>query len=316
MIRKDFIKVGTIFEYVGAVYLGIVFILFTFLFISDLITVFGYFRDLSIKLRYISLTISMVLSIFAFYLGNKEPSLREEKVFVPIAELSGIRMVLISDLHIGIIKNKNYLKVIQEKVNNLDPDLVFITGDLLDSESINEESLIPILKSFKAKYGIYGVLGNHEYYVGKERSKEFYKKGGITLLENEGKEPINNLLIIGIEDLTVKRSDLNYSPLKIVSNIVKEKEKNFKILLSHSPLNVENFSKKSINLMLSGHTHNGQIWPFTYLSMIFYPYNYGRFRIGKMDLIVTRGAGTWGPPMRLFKPSEVVLVEFVHENSL
>jgi len=139
---------------------------------------------------------------------------------------------------------------------------------------------------------------------GEEKSAKFFEDSGIRLLRNQSFEIEKGLVIAGIDDLSSK------SHLQIKGDFLakafENKPEGYIILMSHSPLDVEEASKLVANLMLSGHTHNGQIWPFNLVSKIFYPRNYGRFEVGQMTLFVTSGTGTWGPPMRLFHPNEIV----------
>lgn len=294
-------------EVVGSVWIGILFIFITYLFFADILTLFGAFKCASVYARYLALIISFFLVIFSFYQGMRTPVIREKIIETNGKTGSKFKIAQISDLHLGNIKGEGFLKKVVEKVNEQNPDIVVITGDIIDSDGKKEKEFQPIFRKIKAKNGVYGVLGNHEYYHGAHKNLKFFEESGIAILRNENKEVIDGVIIAGVDDLSAKR-EFNQKE-DFLENALKGRKSGYTILLSHSPLEVEKASRMGVNLMLSGHCHNGQIWPFKFFSKMFYPYNYGRYKIKDMDLIVTSGTGTWGPPMRLFKPNEIVVIE-------
>jgi predicted MPP superfamily phosphohydrolase len=309
LIHKGFGGVASFLEIAGAIWIGVVFIFIVLILIADILTLFGYFKEPSIYARYFAVVLSSLLSIFALYQGLRTPVIREEKINVEKKEVQGLKIVQISDLHLGTIIGTKFLTKVVKEVNSLEPDLVLVTGDLIDSGKVGADGFSEILKTIKARYGVCGVLGNHEFYLGEKVSEKFFEQSGITLLRNRNVQIKDDLIVAGIDDLTAKRhikKDGDY-----IKESLSERKDGYLILMSHSPLQIKEASEEGVDLMLSGHTHNGQIWPFNYFSKMAYPYNYGKFKIDKMTLIVTGGAGSWGPPMRLFRPGEIVLIKLV-----
>jgi len=196
--------VANFLEIVGAIWIGVVFIFIVFILIGDILTLFGYFKEPSMYARYFAVVLSFLLSIFALYQGLRTPIIREEKINVDKKEVEGLKIVQISDLHLGTIIGTNFLKKVVKEVNSLEPDIVLVTGDLIDSSKVGDDGLSEIMKTIKAKYGVYGVLGNHEFYLGEKVSEKFFEQSGITLLRNRNVQVKDDLIIAGIDDLTAK----------------------------------------------------------------------------------------------------------------
>ena len=182
-----------------------------------------------------------------------------------------------------------------------------MTGDLVDSEVGAVEPLVPVLRTLTAPLGVCGVSGNHEFYAGLEKSLAVYEAAGIRTLRDGWVEAAPGLVLTGVDDLTARRQlGLDGRTLdRAFEGVPKDA---VVVHLSHSPLLVREAAARGARLMLSGHTHGGQLWPFTYLSAIPYPFQAGRYEVDGMTLAVSRGTGTWGPPMRLFFRSEIVEV--------
>ncbi len=309
LVHRGYRGFASFLEITGAVWMGVLFIFVTYLLFADILSFFGYFRTLSVNLRSAALAISCLLTIFAFIQGYRTPAVREEKIRVDDTSLAGLRIVQISDLHLGVISEERYLKRVVDKVNEQSPDIVLITGDIIDTDGRDGERFKELFRQIKADKGIYAVLGNHEYYHGAEKNPAFFEESGMALLRNRNVEAAKGLVIAGIDDLSAKKQFQNGGDY--IDKALENRPEGFLVLMSHSPLEVEKASRSGVDLMLSGHCHNGQIWPFNFFSRMFYPYNYGRFEVGGMILLVTSGTGTWGPPMRLFRRNEMVKIEFV-----
>ncbi|OYW00108.1 MAG: metallophosphoesterase, partial [Acidobacteria bacterium 37-65-4] len=148
--------------------------------------------------------------------------------------------------------------------------------------------------------------GNHEFYAGLEGSVALLKRAGFHVLRDQWEEAAPGLILAGVDDLTARRQfGLPDHPLE---SALGGRPPGATLFLCHSPLEVQRASELGVGIMLSGHTHAGQIWPFGYLVRLSYPYLAGSFRIGGMDLVVSRGTGTWGPRMRLFCRSEILRI--------
>jgi predicted MPP superfamily phosphohydrolase len=223
-----------------------------------------------------------------------------------------IRIVQISDVHIGLIIRDKRLKVILDSVKEAKPDILVSTGDLLDGELNNVMSEAKQFAQIKPKYGKYAVTGNHEYYAGITKALEFTREAGFEILRDESKK-VAGINIIGLEDPTGRQLGLRKNSVSL-SDLFPEKQNNeFILLLKHQPAIRE---EKNFDLQLSGHTHGGQIFPFMYLTRLFFPKNYGYYNLGEnKSIYVSPGAGTWGPPVRLFAPPEITIIDLIDNNN-
>jgi uncharacterized protein len=208
-------------------------------------------------------------------------------------------VVQLSDVHIGTLRNSGFLNRIIRKTNSLNPDMVFITGDLVDgSGKLSKETFSPLNK---LKASTYMVMGNHEFYEGENKVISYMVDANVTILRNKtvSEKGIN---IVGL-DYSTDKEYIDKQLKKIMVNNSKPT-----ILLNHVPVGYESAEKYGVDLMLSGHTHNGQIFPFTLFAKLFFPKINGMYEIGDMKLYVSSGTGTWGPPMRLGSRNKIVLL--------
>ena len=251
----------------------------------------------------------VVAGLSAFGVRSALAGLRIKDVPVRIPNLpdalAGLRLVQISDVHIGPLLHKEWVEGVVERVRALRPDLVAITGDLVDG-SVDElrAHVAPLARLAEAPRGVYFTTGNHEYYSGVGDWLRYLPSLGIRPLANERIEVAPGLDLAGIHDPTGRgpyAPDLpgaleGRDPLKPV------------VLLAHQPRQFREAAKHGVALTLSGHTHGGQIWPFSWLVALVQPYIAGLHRLGDAQLYVSRGTGFWGPPMRVFAPAEITLL--------
>lgn len=219
--------------------------------------------------------------------------------------IDAIRVVQISDVHLGIITRDKGLTKIMDAVKTLSPDLLVCTGDLVDGSMQNLMHLSEIIKAVAPPYGKYAVTGNHEYYAGLDHSLEFMQKAGFDVLRGEVRLAGNIINVAGVDDGgRFGKSATDQTLDRIHNNL-------FTLYLKHRPEIPESTLGK-FDLQLSGHTHNGQIFPFKYLVSLEFPFIRGYYELEKnAALYVSRGSGTWGPPIRLLSPPEITLIEIV-----
>jgi len=230
-----------------------------------------------------------VISLYALINGML---INVKNVEIPLSKISSpLRVAHLSDIHVGTIHNSGYLKRIVEKTNNLDPDMIMITGDFFDGLGPVSSHTVEPLKRLKAK--TFFVMGNHEKYEDMDKVEQILVATGVVVLRNEMKE-FMGLQIVGVD--YPEREGQKDNP--VLKEIVLDRSKP-SILLYHVPAGLEDAEQAGIDLQLSGHTHNGQIVPFNFLAKLFYPKVKGFYRVGKLSLYVSPGTGTWGPPMRL-----------------
>jgi predicted MPP superfamily phosphohydrolase len=215
-------------------------------------------------------------------------------------ELAGFRLVQISDVHVGPLLRKDWVARIVEQIRQLAPDLVAITGDLVDGRVHELREHVAPLAKIEARRGVYFVTGNHEYYSGVEEWYAHLPSLGVRPLRNERVEVAPGLELAGIEDPT--------GAPDLAAALHGRDPEVALVLLAHQPRQFAEAAKRGVPLTLSGHTHGGQIWPFSWLVALAQPYLAGLHHRGESQLYVSRGTGFWGPPMRVFAPPEITLL--------
>jgi hypothetical protein len=223
------------------------------------------------------------------------------------AEMDGFTLVQMSDLHYGMLTENGKLSRVFDRVNELKPDLIVITGDLVDEGISHMEDMAEPLKRLKSRYGVLAITGNHEYYAGVNRAVEIMKSAGVEVLRNEMKVLPGGLQVLGVDDPTGSRR-MGETAADLEEQLTRLDREKPSILLYHQPIHFERAAAAGVGLQLSGHTHGGQLYPIIYISRMIYPRTPGLHQIGESRLFVSRGAGTWGPPMRLGSPPEIVLI--------
>ena len=229
--------------------------------------------------------------------------------------LEGLTIAQISDVHMGLIVKGPRLEKIVNMVNDLHPDIIAITGDLVDEQALHMEDMVEPLKKLRSRYGVYAVTGNHEYFAGIDKSVEFMEKAGVTLLRNRWVNVAGGLQLVGRDDVVASRVTGEVVPplADILKGIDHTKPV---ILLYHTPVtSLDELQTLGVQLQLSGHTHQGQLWPFRYIVKMIFKTPYGLFTSGNTSIYVSRGTGTWGPPLRVAAPPEIVLVKLTAKGS-
>ncbi len=222
----------------------------------------------------------------------------------------GFKIVQISDLHLGQMMTKKTLEQIVDQVNSLKPDLIAITGDLADGSTAKLLNEANPLKNLKAEKGIYFVTGNHEYYSGVKNWTLAIDKMGIKVLNNENikiRREDDYFYLAGVTDHEGKNFGREHASdfKKALSGLENGKKK---ILLAHQPIAVQKASEYGTDLVLAGHTHGGQIWPFNYFVYLQQPYLKGFYDYNGTKLYVNQGTGCWGPPVRLGSKNEITQI--------
>jgi hypothetical protein len=221
-------------------------------------------------------------------------------------------VVQLSDLHIGGLIGRDFIQEVVQKCNNLSPDIVVITGDLVDIDVHTAAPILDELKNLKTSLGVYYVVGNHEYFHGIEKIIQNVKLRKIRVLENESVyvgEHKNGFNLAGVYDIfgnRMKKFEPNLS--QALQNLDNDSPT---ILLAHQPKYIQELSH-GVDLMLSGHTHGGQIYPFRFLVGLAQPYISGLHQHTKnLQIYVNKGTGFWGPPMRLGASSEITHIRLL-----
>lgn len=220
-----------------------------------------------------------------------------------------IRIAQISDVHLGLIVREEKLKRILAKIQEARPDILVSTGDLLDGQLNHLNTEADLLAAVNPPLGKFAITGNHEFYAGLQDALDFTKKSGFTLLRQQG-VAVGGINLVGVDDPAVMAFDKK-SAMPERDILFAQSRKDFTVLLKHRP-DVDPDSLGLFDLQLSGHTHKGQIFPFNLLTWFFYPQRAGQ--LTKLDngfLYLSRGTGTWGPPIRFLAPPEVTIIDLV-----
>ena len=250
------------------------------------------------------------LCVYGFFDAR---NIRVERIVVRTEKLppgvDRLNIVQISDLHLGILINGERLKKVVEIASGAAPDLLVSTGDLIDGDVGDVEELARLFDRIPARYGKYAVTGNHEYYAGLGYSLEVTKRCGFQVIRNGTVHAGGAIEIAGVDDPVAGSGTDEEALLRSVQT------GRFVLLLKHRPAPAEK-SLGLFDLQLSGHTHRGQIFPFSLITARVYPLQNGFYELGKGSRLYTsRGTGTWGPPMRVLSPPEVTVIELRRDSA-
>lgn len=254
-----------------------------------------------------TLSISIFVSIWAISVAFGKFTIKqvEQRIERLDPSLDGMKVIVVSDLHLGAVHRDGFSRRITKAINELQPDLVVIPGDLADGDPYLLKEKIAPLSGIHAKYGVYWCTGNHEYYTGQGIVVAGMDSAGIPVLRNQAVSVANGkLYVAGVNDPTDKSmggEGTRYD--KALANL---DPKIPVILMAHQPRLFRDAFKLGADIMVSGHTHGGQLWPFNYIVDRVWEVPRGAYREGNHLLYVSVGIGTWGPPMRLSQPPEIV----------
>jgi len=234
------------------------------------------------------------------------PSLKH--VTVPLAKLPrrahGYRIAVVSDIHLGPILGRSHTQRIVDTINGTQPDLIAIVGDLVDGTVADLGPAAEPLARLRARDGSYFVTGNHEYFSGAAPWVDFVRSLGVRPLENARVE-LPWFDLAGVNDIAGTAEGQGPDYRKALGDRDRSRTA---VLLSHQPVTIHDAVRNGVDLQLSGHTHGGQLWPGNYLAALANPTVAGLERYGDTQLYVTRGAGAWGPPVRVGAPSDITIL--------
>jgi len=242
---------------------------------------------------------------------NPKPTHLTIPVYKNAGRLSELRIVMISDIHLGHIYRKNDLARIVDAINAQNPDIVLMAGDIFDAspKPVIEQDMGVEFSRLQAKYGVFLALGNHEY-IGARENREDKQAGLDYLLQNGVRTLVDEVVLIDNSFYLVGRNDLTASSRKSIAELLQRVNKNLPIiLLDHQPFLLSEAEEAGVDLQLSGHTHNGQMWPVNYITSWIFEKDWGYLQKGKTNFYISCGVGTWGPPVRTAGYSEVVVIE-------
>ena len=298
---------GYMYQFLASL-LGVSFIIFAIALVYDIVHLplkkFGK-NGVLVKLFFDFAMLIVLISCITLALKNGLMPPVVTQVDINLGLKKPLTLVQLSDVHIGQGLKGEFLNRVVRQVNELNPDIVVITGDFVDDKLENIKDDLSEILNLKSKYGIYYVSGNHEFIHGVEQINDYLQTLGIVVLDNKNIK-VDGINLVGVNDLSAVRfggeiADLNIALEGIDKNLPT-------ILLAHQPKFATLVEERhEIDLILSGHTHGGQIFPFGLLVLLDQPYLYGLYEhLGKTQIYVSSGTGYWGPPLRLFSHSEIV----------
>ena len=286
-------RLAAAMDSIGMYWMASIFLVAVALLATDLLTGFGaWLRPHRFRLRAVGLAIGTALVILSVVQGHRPPTI--EAFDVPMkglpAKLDGATVVALSDLHIGAETSLRWVADRVDQVMQQRPDLIVFLGDLVEGHGELDAKFARELSRLSAPLGVWGVAGNHERYGAGRTNGDFQKSSGINLLQSQSVRMAPGLVLAGARDMAFSQdaAELADELARTLPSSTREPI----ILLSHAPVGFTFAAQRGVSLMLSGHTHGGQIWPFSYLVATRYPVVDGARQVGDMTLIVCRGTGT------------------------
>lgn len=260
----------------------------------------------------VATSVFLIIIIFIGYYNAVNPrierlSLKTEK------NINGdsLRIAMVSDIHAGYLMGPERISRLIDILNDEKIDILFIPGDLIDHglKIVTEKDSFSPFKNLKTKYGIYAVMGNHDHFDEADGAERYFEDNGIKILRDES-VIIDGIQIIGREDLSAFRRSSGNKKRKELASFEKNEDA-YIVILDHQPYALEQAANYGSDLQLSGHTHNGQYWPFSIVTNMIYEKSWGNLRKLNTDYYISCGFGTWGPVFRLGSYSEIVIIDVI-----
>jgi uncharacterized protein len=310
---------------IGGFWMGFMLYAILFFLLSDIVLLFlrisGLISQQGIQLYKFRALIAVsgisVIMITAGFVNALIPVVKEYNINIDkkTEGVSEIRVAAVSDIHLGSIIRKRSIRKLSDILGKLHPDVIFLVGDIVDGE------IGPVLRDDLLKYfvvpgtsdGLFAVTGNHEFIGGAGRTIPYIESKGIRVLQDEVISLPGGIQVVGRLDRDSKR--FFQKVRKPLEELMKDVDRSKPVIvLDHQPVNLSEPEKNGADLQISGHTHNGQMWPLTYITRKMYEVSYGYLKKGNLQVIVSSGYGLWGPRVRIGSRSEVLLIDIKFKN--
>jgi predicted MPP superfamily phosphohydrolase len=221
-----------------------------------------------------------------------------------------LNIVLLSDLHLGTIIGPNKLTRIVNKINALNPDIVLFAGDVVDEniKPVIKKNMGKLLENIVSKYGTYAITGNHEFIGGVGPAVEYLEQHKVKYLRDTAMLIDSSFWLVGRNDKDMPR--FTGKNRKGLDSIMAQVDKSYPvILMDHQPFHLEEAARNGVDIQFSGHTHNGQMFPFNYITQAIYHPDWGYRQIDNTQYYVSCGVGTWAPPVRIGNHPEILNIK-------
>ena len=262
------------------------------------------------------ITVAVLCLLTVGYIRATRPEIVEYDLSIKAGkgESRQIDVVVVGDLHLGLVYGRSHLEHWVNCINRLYPDVVLMVGDVIDDnpQAVERKQLGELLQELEAPLGTYAVVGNHELMGDLPRSVDYLQLHGVEVLIDQSILLDSAFYLVGRMDRSVnRRKDYRGLPAKRMSlpQLCKNCSEAYPVfVMDHQPLELEEAELSGVDLQLSGHTHRGQLWPLNYLTEAMFEHDHGLLRKGSSAIVVTSGLGTWGPPVRMGSRSEIILL--------
>lgn len=311
------IAVGNVFTLIGSYWLAVMQYLLFFWLAVDLLRLAhrwtGFIPDVLKQFPTATglAAVLLVAGIIGYGTWNAlHPRVRHYDIVLakPAGSLQQLRVVMVSDIHMGNIVNSDRVLALVNSINSLHPDLVLLPGDLIDGDigPFIRQNVPDILRMLKPQYGTFAAFGNHDYLGGDgEEAYRLLQEAGVTVLRDDFWKVDESFYIVGRDDITGQR--FRGTRRQELSTLLEGVDRSLPVLLmDHQPYRLEEAQEQGVDLQLSGHTHHGQLFPYNLITKKIFEMDWGYLRKGDFQVIVTCGFGTWGPPVRLGNKPEIV----------
>lgn len=309
----------------GSLWLGTLYYLCLFTLLIDLLRFFDRRKKflpqklVQRPLMITTVTVCTTLLLISYGTWNaRHPLTQNYEITIPktAGSLETLQVVMVSDIHLGNIINNKRLTKIVNRINQLEPDIVLFAGDIIDSkvDVLSNQDMIDNFARLKPKFGTYAIFGNHEYFDQKpEMAMQYLEQGDVHVLRDQIALIADAFYLVGRDDLSKKRyTGIPRQDLGTIMTTIDRKAPI--ILLDHQPQNLQDGVEQGVDLQLSGHTHLGQLFPNSLVTKIIYELDWGYLRKESMQVIVSCGIATWGPPIRIGNHPEIVNITIHFEK--
>lgn len=313
----------------GSFWLAAMLYFFLVVFVVDLVRLINYivpFYPSFIRNHYetfklylmFGIVAGVFITIVAGHINALNPRIKTVNIHInkPANGLDSLNAVLVSDIHLGTLMGNGRVSKIVNKVQQLNPDIILLAGDVLDEDlaPVLRENTGETLKRLRAPMGVYAVMGNHEYIGGAEDAYQYLKDHGLTMLRDSVIKVNDSFYLAGREDRDKPR--FSGKERKDIPELLRQINDNLPVLMmDHQPYELKEAAASGVDLQVSGHTHHGQLWPLNYITSAIYLVSYGYEKIGGMHAYVSNGIGTWGPPVRVGNRPEIVNMKISFDKS-